>query len=211
MRSAVCEAAGPARRQAVHRALAQVLASAPDRQLWHRAAASLGPDRDVAAGLQAAADRALRRGAMAEQAAALVQAARLSTSPARRGQRLIRAAWAFHDLGRQHTALRLLDDAEPLDLGQGDRLRLSWARESFGAATRSDARPLAALAEVADQMRQDGDTEQALQLLENVSLRCFWSNPDQRTREAAPRTAEFRGSDRAELTAEASSHRRCAC
>jgi hypothetical protein len=40
VRSAVCEAAGLARRQAMHRALAEVLAGVPDRQVWHRAAAS---------------------------------------------------------------------------------------------------------------------------------------------------------------------------
>jgi DNA-binding CsgD family transcriptional regulator len=190
MRSAVCEAVGLAGRQAMHRALAQVLIGVPDRQVWHRAEASLGPDEKVAAGLDAAADRALRRGAIAGHAEALVQAARLSPSSARRGQRLIRAAWAFHDVGRQHTALRLLDEAEPLDLDPGDRLGLSWARESFGDATRSGARPLAALAGVADQIRQGGDADQALQMLENVALRCFWSNPDRATSQRLTAVAE---------------------
>src|SRR5438445_6480864 len=36
VRSAVCETAGLAARQAMHRALAEVLAGAPDRQVWHR-------------------------------------------------------------------------------------------------------------------------------------------------------------------------------
>jgi DNA-binding CsgD family transcriptional regulator len=166
----------------MHRALAEVLADVPDRRVWHRAAASVGPDEEVAAGLEAAADRAFRRGAIAEQAAALAAAARLTPGPARRGQRLIRAAWAFYELGRPQAVLRLLDEAEPLDLAPGDRLRLSWAREVTGAATRSGARPLAALAEVADQMRLDGDIDQALLILENVALRCYWSNPDERTR-----------------------------
>jgi hypothetical protein len=190
VRSAVCEAAGLARRQAMHRALAEVLAGVPDRQVWHRAAASLGPDEEVAAGLEAAADRALRRGAIAEQAAALAQAARLSPGSAPRGQRLIRAAGAFHELGRPQTVLRLLDEVEPLDLEPGDRLRLSWYREIVGAATRSGARPLAALAELADQMRQDGDTGQALLTLEEVALRCWWSNPGRRTRQRMTAVAE---------------------
>ena len=190
MRSAVCEAAGLAPRQAMHRALAQVLAGVPDRQVWHRAAASLGQDEEVAAGLEAAADRAFRRGAIAEQAAALTQAARLSPGSAQRGQRLIRAAWAFHDLGRRQTTLRLLDEAEPLDLEPGDRLRLSWYREIVGSATRSGTRPLAALADLADQMRHDGDINQALLTLENVALRCWWSNPDRRTRQRMTAVAE---------------------
>src|SRR5689334_1457298 len=182
VRAAVGETAGLGRRQAMHRALAEVLADAPDRQVWHRAAATVGPDEEVAAGLQAAADRAFSRGAIAEQAGALAAAARLSPGSARRGQRLIRAAWAFYDLGRLQAALRLLDEADPLDLEPGDRLRLSWDREVVGAATRSGARPLAALAGLADQMRRAGDIDQALDTLENVALRCYWSNPDQRTR-----------------------------
>ena len=190
VRSAVCEAAGLARRQAMHRALAEVLAGVPDRHVWHRAAASLGPDEEVAAGLEAAAGRAFRRGAIAEQAAALAQAARLSPGSAQRGQRLLGAAWAYYDLGRLYTTLRLLDEAEPLDLEPGDRLRLSWYREVSGAATRSGARPLAALAEVADQMRQDGDIDQALVTLVEVALRCWWSNPDRRTRQRMTAVAE---------------------
>jgi len=190
VRSAVGEAAGLARRQAMHRALAEVLAGVPDRQVWHRAAATVGPDEEVAAGLEAAADRAFGRGAIAEQAAALAAAARLSPGPARRGQRLIRAAWGFHDLGRPQTVLRLLDEAEPLDLEPGDRLRLAWAREAMGAATRSGARPLPGLADLADQMCQDGDSDQALLTLENVALRCYWSNPDRRTRQRMTAVAE---------------------
>jgi DNA-binding CsgD family transcriptional regulator len=190
MRSAVWEAAGLAQRQAMHQALAEVLAGVPDRQVWHRAAASLGPDEEVAAGLEAAADRAVRRGAVAEQAAALARAARLSPSSGQRGQRLIRAARAFYDLGRLETGRRLLDEAEPLDLEPGDRLLLSWYRETVGTATRSGARPLAALAELADQMRQDGDIDQALDTLEEVALRCFWSNPDRRTRQRMIAVAE---------------------
>jgi hypothetical protein len=108
----------------------------------------------------------------------------------KRGQRLIRAAWEFHDLGRRQTVLRLLDEAELLDLEPGDRLRLSWYREIVGSATRSGARPLAALAGLAGQMRQDGDIDQALLTLENVALRCWWSNPDRRTRQRMTAVAE---------------------
>src|SRR5262249_32805436 len=180
---AVGEAAGLGRGQAMHRALAEVLAGEPDRQVWHLAAASVGPDEEVASGLEAAADRAFGRGAIAEQAAALAAAARLSPGSGQRGQRLIRAAWAFYNLGRPQAALGLLDWGAALDLRPGGRGRLFWGREAMGAATRSGTRPLTALAEVADQMRQDGDIDQALHTLENVALRCYWSNPDQRTRQ----------------------------
>jgi hypothetical protein len=60
----------------------------------------------------------------------------------------------------------------------------------LGAATRSGTRPLAALADLADQMRQDGDIDQALRTLEEVALRCYWSNPDRRTRRRMTAVAE---------------------
>jgi DNA-binding CsgD family transcriptional regulator len=190
VRSAVCETAGLARRQAIHRALAEVLTGMPDRQVWHQAAASLGHDEEVAAGLEAAAERANRRGAIAEQAAALAQAARLSPGSAQRGQRLLRAAWAFYAIDRPQTTLRLLDEAESMALEPGYRLRLSWYRETAGSATRSGARSLAALTDLAGQMRQDGDIDQALAILESMALRCWWSNPDRRTRQRMTAVAE---------------------
>jgi ATP/maltotriose-dependent transcriptional regulator MalT len=39
-------------------------------------------------------------------------------------------------------------------------------------------------------MRQDGDADQALFTLENVVLRCWWSNPDRRTRQRMTAVAE---------------------
>ncbi len=46
--TAIYQAAGLAGRQAAHAALAQVLADQPDRQVWHKAAAALGPDEELA-------------------------------------------------------------------------------------------------------------------------------------------------------------------
>jgi hypothetical protein len=77
----------------VHAALAEVLAGQPDRQVWHRAAAALGPDEQVAAALDDAAGRAGRGGAgSAERCGAgavaifaLERAAQLSEEQASRG------------------------------------------------------------------------------------------------------------------------------
>ena len=64
VRSAIyAEATVPDRNNA-HAALAQVLADQPDRRVWHRAAALVAPDEEVAAELDEAADRARRRGAI---------------------------------------------------------------------------------------------------------------------------------------------------
>jgi len=190
VRSAVRQAAGLAERQAVHGALAEVLAAAPDRSVWQRAAAAIGPDKTLAADLESAAERAGRRGATAAQAEALARAAQLTGMAVRRGHLLIHAAQVFYDLGRPRIVLRLLDEAEPLDLEPGDRLLLSWMREVSGAGRRSGARLLDAMAELADQLRRSGDTERALDTLELVAIRCWWSNPDARTRKRLVAVAE---------------------
>jgi len=84
VRSATYQAASPSHRRAAHAALAEVLADQPDRRVWHRAAATLGPDEQVAAELDEAAARAGRRGAARVAIDALTGAAELSMSPASR-------------------------------------------------------------------------------------------------------------------------------
>jgi hypothetical protein len=76
VRSSIYQAASVSQRQAAHAALSEVLVGQPDRHVWHRAAATLGPDERVAAELDEAADRAARRGAVAVAITALVVAAR---------------------------------------------------------------------------------------------------------------------------------------
>ena len=64
IRSAIYQTAGLSQRRAAHAALAGLLDHHPDRRAWHRAAAVLDPDEQVAADLEAAAIRAERRGAV---------------------------------------------------------------------------------------------------------------------------------------------------
>src|SRR5919112_1220540 len=86
VRSAVYQAASLVERNAAHFALAEVLADRPDRQVWHRAAALVGPNESVAAALEAAARRARRRGAIGEAIDALERAVELSEDRARKGR-----------------------------------------------------------------------------------------------------------------------------
>ena len=82
-----------------------------ERRAWHLAAGTLEPDEEVAAALAAAATAAGERGGFAAAAAAFEQAAGLSPEPARRAERLRRAADAAWLAGDGPRALALLDDA----------------------------------------------------------------------------------------------------
>lgn len=178
VRSAVHEAASAARRGQMHAVLAEVLADAPDRAVWHRAAATVGPHEEVAADLARAAARAQLRGATSVAAAALAEAARLTAQPARRGHLLLRAAEQSHELGQWQTTLRLLDQAETLELDLGDQIQLRWFREVLSPASSTGTPPLADFADMADRMRRAGDTELVLDALLRVVMRSWWSSPE---------------------------------
>jgi hypothetical protein len=96
VRSAVYGAALPDERRRVHRALAVDVGPIvdPDRTVWHRAAAAVGPDEDVAAELEGSAERARQRGGYAAAAARLRRAAELTPDGQRRTTRSLGAARA---------------------------------------------------------------------------------------------------------------------
>ncbi|GAA3972840.1 LuxR family transcriptional regulator [Actinomadura viridis] len=115
IRAAVYDGAPFLNRQAAHRALATALpAGATAERAWHLAAAADGPDEDVAALLEQAAEQCLRRSAGPMAARTLRRAAELSPTPAAAGRRLAAAARAAWDAGRAETARQLLEDAERL-------------------------------------------------------------------------------------------------
>ncbi|MGZ4385256.1 MAG: hypothetical protein ACXVY3_11715, partial [Gaiellaceae bacterium] len=92
LRAVVYQGATAAERRGAHRALANH--TDEDARAWHLAAASVGPDPDVAAALDQAAARATARGALSVVADALERAA-LATEPGDgRAQRLLRAGLA---------------------------------------------------------------------------------------------------------------------
>ncbi|SNT64215.1 regulatory protein, luxR family [Streptosporangium subroseum] len=118
IRAAAYQSAPVTRRLAVHRALADALTSsaamdAADRRAWHLAAASLGPDEDVARELEETAERARTRSGHAAIAAAYERAAELTADPVRRSGRLAAAALAASDAGLMGRAAALADSATP--------------------------------------------------------------------------------------------------
>jgi DNA-binding CsgD family transcriptional regulator/tetratricopeptide (TPR) repeat protein len=146
VRSAIYRAASPQGRRDAHRALAEVTDPQidPDRRAWHLAQAASGPDENVASELERSASRAQARGGLAAAAAFLEQAAKLTPSPARRGERALAAAQAKHQAGAPDTAQGLLATAQagPLDELQRARVDLLRAQIAFAVNRGSDAPPL---------------------------------------------------------------------
>ncbi len=126
VRSAILQGASTGTRRWAHLALADAVGDAsPDHRAWHRAAAALGPDDEVAADLERAAERAALRGGHGAASAAYARAADLGTDPGARGRRLVEAAGAAWHAGRPDTAGSLLDRARPdvRDAAVGARAR----------------------------------------------------------------------------------------
>ncbi|MFD1275087.1 LuxR C-terminal-related transcriptional regulator [Streptomyces kaempferi] len=85
------------------------------RRAWHLAAATTGPDEEVAAELERVAEWAGSRQAMASASAAYERAARLTADPHRHARRLITAAQKASEAG-QDERCRTLTDQVPLPL-----------------------------------------------------------------------------------------------
>ncbi|MGY0234950.1 AAA family ATPase [Longispora urticae] len=112
VRAAVYQGAALLDRIAAHRALADALdGEDSDRRAWHLAAAATGPDEQVAAALERAAERSRSRSGHAAATTAYERAARLSVDRAARGERLTLAAESAVDAGDLDEAGRLADEA----------------------------------------------------------------------------------------------------
>ncbi len=145
VRSAIYAAATSSERRAAHAALAEHLSQPDDadRRAWHRAAATETPDEEVVAELEAAANRAARRGGHEAAAAAWERAAELTGDLGERARRLHAAtnhAWlAGHaDQAKRYAAAAKAAAHEPLLLAEIERLRarLEWNTGSRQVAHR---------------------------------------------------------------------------
>ena len=113
IRSAVLQASTSSERRSAHLALADALTEPDeaDRRAWHRAAAVLGSDADVADELERTADTALLRGGHSAAASALERAATLTPDVKVRSHRMLGAATSAWRAGQPARARALLDQA----------------------------------------------------------------------------------------------------
>jgi DNA-binding CsgD family transcriptional regulator/tetratricopeptide (TPR) repeat protein len=146
VRSAVYGSATPEERRAVHLALAEATdrGTDPDRRAWHLAAASAGPDEEVALELERSAGRAQARGGLAANAAFLRRALALTGEQDRRADRAIAAAEATFQAGDFDGALGLLASTETADLDEFQSARSDLLRGhiAFASGLGSAAPPL---------------------------------------------------------------------
>ncbi|MGO1050145.1 ATP-binding protein [Crossiella sp. CA198] len=183
VRSAIAQTADLGQRQAAHRALAEVLSGQPDRRAWHRAAATLGPDEQVAADLEATADRAQRRGGVATAISALERAAQLSEDPADRVRRLLRAAELAVDSGRRDIVDRVLAEVRALPLTARQRALAAWLPSAFDDGVSEGATGPGELLTLVEQVLADGDLDLAMRIFWGTAMRCFWVEPGSAVRE----------------------------
>lgn len=177
VRSAIVQTVGPQERRRAHAALAATLRDQPDRRTWHRAAATLGTDDDVASELDVVAARAQRRGVVTAAIAALQEGARLSTQPHRRSERLLRAADLAVECGRRDVVQRVLAEAETLELTRQQQTRVAWIRGGFDDGMRGHSVGAVDLTRLAESVAGEGDLDLAVRILWSAALRCFWSEP----------------------------------
>lgn len=190
-RSAVYQMAGDSDRRGAHSALAHVYSHEPDRGVWHHAASLVGLSDEVAQKLELLAARAERRGSPDVSVLALERAARLTTDTSQQGRLVLKAARLATELGHSDTSRHLMDSAQQLELAHGDQMMLIYLLECYGQRhTWAGTARIHSLIEIAESQVANGETDQALDMLEILSARCWWGNPDQEVRDRVVAAAE---------------------
>ncbi len=175
VRSAVYRSAGDIVRLTIHAAIAETLDSDQDRRAWHRSAATLGPDETVSGDLEAAAGRALERGAAGAAVTGLDRAAALTGDPGRRTSLLLRAADLAVQLHDRRVAARLIARTDPAPGDVTDRARLTLVRDLVEPGDLRDTSRVDLLGDRALDAHAAGATGLAAALTWRAAARCWWA------------------------------------
>ncbi|MGP4052009.1 ATP-binding protein [Streptomyces sp. 2A115] len=185
MRSAIYTRAAVVDRLATHRALAVVMDDTPDRQLAHQAAATIGPDEELAARLERFADASQARGKVAAAVPALRQAAELVHNARRRTGILVRAVELSSEINdRIHTQM-LLDHADMSELGPLERARLMVVSDKDAFEPDEPNRRIQDMVTTAAGAFDAGGADVAENLLWRAAARCFFQDGDAQVRAEA--------------------------
>jgi DNA-binding CsgD family transcriptional regulator len=151
LRLAVYEAAPLWERQRAHQAFVDAIDPEADldRRVWHRAAAALTADEEVALDLEAAAARARGRGDYSAAAGLLEQAADLTPDAVGRYRRTLIAAQAALAAGAPARATGLLDRPAPRATDDQERAQAESLRGAIGVALGQGADRATMLADAA--------------------------------------------------------------
>ncbi|MEU4808709.1 AAA family ATPase [Nocardia fluminea] len=173
MRSATYVRAPLTQRLGAHSILAEILSDFPDRQLWHRAAATLGVDDAIAGQLEDYAQRSRACGAVMAAVAALDRAAELSERADHTTALLLQAAELASETGARREAVDLLGRADLSVLGPVERARLAAVEEVVAFQRYADSdRRIRQLVDIAADAHAAGNTDLAAEILWCAAARC---------------------------------------
>jgi DNA-binding CsgD family transcriptional regulator len=189
VRSAVYESAPFADRRRAHAALASACSAETqaDRRVWHRAIATMTADEEIAAELEASAERSRMRGGHASAATAYERAAKLSPTDSARVSRLVDAAGSAFVAGQIERARSLVEQSLPTAdrASRADLLALRGVIDGFGGSLAD------ALLSLLEGIELSDDASSSLEmLLEACAMATSLADYDQLL-ELCRRAAEF--------------------
>jgi DNA-binding CsgD family transcriptional regulator len=195
LRSVAYHLSDPVERRAAHRALAAALGGdSAERAAWQLAAATAGPDEEVAALLEKSGMAAFARSAYATAARALETAAHLSPGDGDRLRRTIGAGRALWLAGELQRALTLLEGVLDLAVEPTVRAELQELRGAAMLFTRPVSETFATLVAEADRT-EPHDQTRAAALLSTALLTRMMAGDLARAKETAERAVRAAGSN----------------
>jgi hypothetical protein len=177
IRWTVARAAAAPVRLATHAAIAGALDGQPERQAWHRAAATVGTDAEVAGQLARTAERADLRGSRESALRAWERSAHLTPNGPLRTRRLMHAAHAAVNLSQYPKTVSLLQEIDEDQLAPADRTELEWLRHCSDGFQWPYDQTFAVLAGIAARLQAEGRGRLTLHVLRPPTSSAWSTSP----------------------------------